>query len=118
VVEAFVGIDPGDPKHYGEFEVAPTNERLDVEVRLPDKDFAWASGFHSGVRIDKATQTWDCEMRIPLSALSPTKPSAGDRWRLNLYRGDRANKASLAWRCTLQGTFHAPERFGLLEFVE
>jgi len=118
VVEAFVGSDPGDPKHYGEFEVAPTNERLDVEVRLPDKDFAWASGFQSAVMNDKADRTWDCEMRIPLSALSTTKPTAGARWRLNLYRGDRANKASLAWHCTLQGTFHAPERFGYLEFVE
>jgi len=118
VVEAFVGSDPPDPKHYAEFEVAPTNERLDVEVRLPDKDFAWASGFRSGVRIDRAARTWNCEMRIPLSALSPTKPGAGARWKMNLYRQDRANKAPLAWRCTLQGTFHVPERFGLLEFVE
>jgi hypothetical protein len=118
VVEAFVGSDLGNPKHYGEFEVAPTNERLDVELRLPDKDFAWTSGFNSAVRIDKAARTWDCEMRIPLSALSATKPTVGARWRLNLYRGDRANKSSLAWRCTLHGTFHAPERFGYLEFVE
>jgi hypothetical protein len=118
VVEAFVGSDPDDPKHYAEFEVAPTNERLDVLVRLPEKDFAWASGVHSGVTIDKTARTWSCEMRIPLSALSHTKPTAGAHWRLNLYRQDRANKAPLAWRCTLQGTFHAPERFGLLEFVE
>ena len=113
-----MGIDPSDPRHYAEFEVAPTNERLDVELRLPDKDFAWTSGFNSAVRTDKAARTWDCEMRIPLSGLSATKPTAGARWRLNLYRGDRANQASLAWRSTLQGTFHAPERFGFLEFVE
>ena len=118
VVEAFVGSDPADAKHYAEFEVAPTNERLNVEVRLPDKDFAWASRFQSAVRFDKAARIWNCELRIPLAALSSTKPIAGARWRLNLYRQDRANTAPLAWRCTLQGTFHAPERFGSLEFVE
>jgi hypothetical protein len=117
VVEAFIGADSA-PAHYAEFEVAPTNERLDVDVRLPEKDSSWNSQFQSAVKLDARAKVWICEMRIPLSALSSEKPVAGTRWRLNLFRCDRANHASLAWRPTLQGTFHVPERFGALEFVE
>ena len=59
---------------------------------------------------------WTAEWRIPLAKLSKTKPAHGERWRLNLYRCDRDNKAFLAWNPTLQGSFHAPERFGVLLF--
>ena len=70
------------------------------------------------MRIDEKQKIWTCEMRIPLTKLNPTPPVKGSRWRLNLYRCDRANEASLAWNPTLTGTFHAPERFGVLEFGE
>jgi hypothetical protein len=118
VVEAFIGSDPPTPGHYVEFEVSPTNERLDVMVNLPGKDFAWDSGFRSGVRLNKQARTWTCEMRIPIQAFGGNAPAAGTRWRLNLFRCDRANHASLAWSPTLTDTFHCPERFGALEFVE
>ena len=117
VVEAFIGPDTQNMHHYAEFEVAPTNERLDVMVDLPAKDFAWNSGFRSAVHVDKAG-TWTCELRIPNTALDGSTPSPGGHWRLNLFRCDRANHAALAWQATLTGTFHAPERFGILEFVE
>jgi predicted TIM-barrel fold metal-dependent hydrolase len=117
VVEAFIGTDHGNPRHYTEFEVAPTNERLDLMiVNLPQKDFAWQSGFESKVWVDKQAKVWTCEIRIPLKALSEVKPTSGTRWRLNLYRCDRANHAFLAWVPTLEDTFHAPESFGFLEF--
>jgi predicted TIM-barrel fold metal-dependent hydrolase len=118
VVEAFIGSDAQNLRHYTEFEVAPSNERLDVSVTLPEKDFAWTSGFQSAVTTRADEKTWACELRIPLSRLGAAKPTAGTRWRMNLYRSDRANKASLAWQAPLSGTFHVPERFGVLEFVE
>jgi len=68
--------------------------------------------------VDTKAKVWKCEMRIPLSALSETLPAAGTRWRVNLFRLDRANHAGLAWSPPLNGTFHMPERFGVLEFVE
>ncbi len=115
VVEAMVGADPANPRHYAEFEVAPTNERLDVMVsNLPEKDFAWQSGFQSATRVQK--RLWTAELRIPLKSLSPDKPMPGTHWRLNLFRCDLANHAFLAWRPTLTGSFHAPERFGILDF--
>lgn len=118
VVEAFIGDQAQMAGHYAEFEVAPTNERLDVMVNLPGKDFTWDSRFQSAVRIDKNARTWTCEMRIAIKAFGGSAPAAGTRWRLNLFRCDRVNKAALAWSPTLIGSFHSPERFGTLEFVE
>jgi predicted TIM-barrel fold metal-dependent hydrolase len=119
VVEAFIGTDVANPRHYAEFEVAPTNERLDLMVtNLPEKDFGWSSRFESMTKIDKKSRRWTCEMRLPLRSLSVVQPSHGTEWRINLYRCDRANKAFLAFRPTLTETFHTPERFGLIKFVE
>ncbi len=119
VVEAFIGAEPANPRHYAEFEVAPTNERLDLMiVNLPEKDFKWSSGFQSAIHVDNKAKVWRCEMRIPLAGLSATAPQASTEWLLNLYRADRANRAFLALRPTLIGSFHAPERFGMLRFAE
>jgi hypothetical protein len=116
VVEAFINADPDNLRHYTEFQVAPTNERLDLRLRLPERDFAWSSGFESAVRIDGAKRRWQAEIRIPLGALSATSPSRGTRWRINFFRCDRRHNAVLTWNPTLQASFHVPERFGTLEF--
>ena len=118
IVEAFLGADWKNQNHYAEFEVAPTNERLDVMLDLPAKDFAWRSGFESAVRIDEKAKVWTCEMRIPLQSVAEPIPPVGAQWRMNLFRCDRANRAALAWRPALRGSFHAPDRFGILEFGE
>ena len=69
------------------------------------------------VRVDERRKVWRCEARIPLESLSGTRPVAGTRWRANLYRIDRANRAFLASNPLLSGSFHTPERFGWLEFT-
>lgn len=114
VVEAFIASDTNNVKRYTEYEVAPTNERLDVKI--PEKDFAWSSGFESATRVDDRRKVWTVEMRIPWNALGERKPESGERWRINLYRCDYANKAFLAFNPVLAGSFHTPERFGWLEF--
>jgi predicted TIM-barrel fold metal-dependent hydrolase len=116
VVEAFIAPDSSDVRRYTEYEVSPTNERLDV--RIPEKDFAWSSGFESATKIDEKARRWAAEMRIPLSALGGAQPKIGARWRINLYRCDYANKAFLAFNPALTGSFHTPDRFGILEFSE
>lgn len=118
VVEAFIGTDGDKPGHYVEFEVAPTNERLDVMVNLPGKDFEWTSHFVSAVRMDCKKKVWTCELRIPLTALSSAAPAPNINWRVNFYRKDQANRAFLAWRPTLTNTTHTPERFGQVQFAE
>src|SRR2546423_2859693 len=103
VVEAFIGNDPQTAGHYAEFEVAPTNEGLDLMLNLPKKDFDWNSHFRSAVRVDKKAGRWTCEMRIPVKAFESPGPDAGTRWRINLFRCDRKHKAFLAWSPTLTG---------------
>jgi hypothetical protein len=118
VVEAFIGPDLQKINHYAEFEVSPSNERLDLLIDLPEKDFKWDSQFQSAVKVDEKAKIWRAEFRIPLSVLSEEKPKAGTQWRINLFRNDRAAKAFLAWSPTLTNTTHTPERFGVLEFSE
>ena len=117
VVEAFVGIDPDNVRNYTEFEVAPTGEMLDLILDLPEKDFAWSSGFEAKVQIDHEAKVWSTEMRIPISAISKLAPKAGETvWRLNLYRKSTVDKVFLGWAPTATGTAHTPERFGYLQF--
>jgi predicted TIM-barrel fold metal-dependent hydrolase len=118
VVEAFINADPQDLRHYAEFQVAPSNERLDLSLRLPERDFAWNSHFVSAVKIDPSARLWTCEMRIPLESLSAAPPRPGTRWRLNFFRFDTAHRTFLTWNPTLSGSFHVPERFGTLLFSE
>lgn len=122
VVEAFIGPELENQKRYLEFEVAPTNEKLDLVIAPEIPELAdrlkWNSGFKSWVKADKKNKVWTTMMRIPLAALSSAPVQDGVRWRINFYRIDRANQAFLAWNPTLVRTFHAPERFGWLEFRE
>jgi hypothetical protein len=85
---------------------------------LPDKDFNWNSGCESAVRVDDKNKVWTCEVRIPIKSFGGSGASVGARWRINLFRGDKANHASMAWNPALVSSFHTPERFGTLFFVE
>ena len=120
VVEAFIQADAQNAKVYHEFEVAPTGEKLDLvidpEVQDIQQRLAWNSGWETFVELDPKTKPWTTVMRIPLKALSSTTPVAGERWRANFFRIERAQRAFLAWNPTLKRTFHAPERFGWIEF--
>lgn len=118
VVEAFIAPDPKNVTHYSEYEWAPSGEELDLTLIPGHKDFDWSSHMESAVTIDEKQKIWRVEVRIPLASISDTKLQPGTRWRINLYRHDRANKAYLAWNPTLTQTFHTPERFGWLEFEE
>jgi hypothetical protein len=116
VVEVFIGSDAANINRYAEYEVAPTNERLDVLLNLPEKNFAWDGRGQSAVKVDRKRKVWTVEMRMPIELLSGSKPRVGSRWRLNLYRCDKASNAYLAWSPVLKGSFHTPEKFGILEF--
>jgi hypothetical protein len=121
VVEAFIGTDATRGKVYYEFEVAPTNEKLDLiispDIPEVERRLEWNSAWESHVKVDEGKKVWTTVMRIPLKALSPEGAAAGTKWRVNFYRIDRARKAFLAWNPTLTRTYHTPERFGWLEFL-
>ncbi|MBX3732138.1 MAG: amidohydrolase family protein [Verrucomicrobiae bacterium] len=116
VVELFVAPSLEHPRHYTEYEWAPNNEALDLQIRDSKPDFDWSSGMEWAVTVHPERRVWICEARIPLASLHGDAPVEGTRWRANVYRIDRANRAFLASNPTLSGTFHTPARFGWLVF--
>jgi Carbohydrate family 9 binding domain-like len=126
VVEVFLNPRPDRVTHYYEFEVAPNNQWIDLEIektKTPFNDASWNSGFEHATKIDETNHLWLTEMRIPLSAVGVTKIQSGDQWRVNLFRaaghGGDEKRTFLAWSAIPQGgTFHVPNRFGILRFVK
>jgi hypothetical protein len=119
----FVAPKVGEPDRYFEFEVAPTGEWLDARIhQMPGKresDFEYRSGatFAAHTSKDYLTLT----MRVPWSALGGA-PQKGARWRANLYRcvGKDPTRGYLAWQPTLtpEPSFHVPDKFGWLQFID
>lgn len=127
VVEVFINPIPERMNLYWEFEVAPNNQWVDLEIDLDLRaagknmsNAAWNSGFLHAARIDAARKQWYCEMRIPVAPMGVKQVRAGMQWRLNFYRadglGDDTKRRFLSWSPTFGGTFHKPERFGAIRF--
>ncbi len=118
-------LDPvGDGAAYFELELNPLNAVLDLVCRRNRsgylKDFGWeCEGLNTEARIYPGI--WVGEWSVPFAALGPDVPVAGAVWRANFCRIDRPagrERELSAWSPTFSGTFHAPHRFGVMEFVE
>jgi Carbohydrate family 9 binding domain-like len=126
VVEVFLNPEPERMTHYYEFEVAPNNQWIDLEIEKknrPFNDASWNSSFEHATRIDAKRHTWTAEMRIPISGINAKTIHQGDAWRVNFFRtaghGDDSKRLFLAWSTIPQGqTFHIPSRFGILRFLK
>jgi Carbohydrate family 9 binding domain-like len=126
VVEVFLNPQPERISHYYEFEVAPNNQWIDLEIektKTPFNDASWNSGFEHETKIDEKNHLWLTEMRIPPSTVGVAKIHEGDQWRVNFFRaaghGGDEKRTFLAWSSIPQGgTFHVPNRFGILRFVQ
>ena len=127
VVEAFINPAPRVASHYYEFEVAPNNQWLDLEVdltRTPISDPRWNSAFEHKTKVDAAAREWTAEMRIPVRAMMRGNIRPHEDWRVNFYRcegpGDDSSRHLLSWgRLPVRvsgGSFHQPESFGILRF--
>jgi hypothetical protein len=125
VVEVFLNPQPERMNHYYEFEVAPNNQWVDLEIdktKKPFNDVSWNSGFEHRTRIDAENHTWTAEMRIAVSSMNVGAIHPGDKWRANFFRaagkgGDKDRKF-LAWSIIPDGkTFHVPTRFGIVQLV-
>ncbi|MDQ3623047.1 MAG: carbohydrate-binding family 9-like protein [Verrucomicrobiota bacterium] len=122
VVEVF--FDPvGDLEAYFEIEVNPLGAIHDLISRRNRsgyrKDLSWnCEGLRAEVR--KTTDAWSVELRVPFSSVTSEPPRPGCRWRANFLRIDRPagkERELSAWSPTRAGTFHVPERFGIVDFV-
>ena len=126
VVEIFINPEPASASHYYEFEVAPNNQWIDLEIdktKDPFCDPEWASGFQHATKVDSKNYFWTCEMRIPLASLVARPISPGTEWRINFYRadgpGDNAKRRLTSWCMIPNGnSFHTPSRFGLIRFLK
>jgi hypothetical protein len=119
VAEVFINPLPGTLKRYWEFEVAPNNQWIDLQIDCCDgivADAGWDSGFSHATRVDPQSRVWTCEMRIPSSPMGVKQIEQGMEWRINFYRcdgpGDDTERRFLAWSPTFQLNFHVAERFG------
>jgi alpha-galactosidase len=125
VAEVFLNPQPERVNHYYEFEVAPNNQWVDLEIdktKEPFNDVSWNSGFEHAVRIDAKNHVWTAEMRIPVSSMNAAAIRPGARWRANFFRatgkGGDDHRKFLAWSIIPEGkTFHVPTRFGILELA-
>ena len=127
VVEVFANPEPQRVNHYYEFEVAPNNQWIDLEIDLdktPFTDAGWNSGFEHATRVDGPKHLWTCEMRIPWRSMNVQRLEAKAEWRLNFYRadglGDDTQRRFLSWS-PIRGekrSFHAPTSFGAIRFVK
>jgi hypothetical protein len=125
VVEVFLGDDWKNIRHYREYEIAPTGERVDLAINLDGggEGRAWNSGWDTRARIDEAATVWYSAARIPLESVSSASVVAGTRWRINLYRidgeGPDSQRRFLCWQPTCvvnRDPNHVPEAFGTLVF--
>lgn len=125
VVEVFVNPQPERVNHYYEFEVAPNNQWLDLEIdktKEPFNDMTWNSKFEHATRIDPTNHIWTTEMRIPILSMKVQAIRPGTTWRANFFRaageGGDDHRKFLAWSIIPEGkTFHVPTRFGILRIV-
>jgi hypothetical protein len=127
VVEAFIGPRPENPSHYFEFEVAPNNQWLDLEIDLnrePFNNASWSSGFEHATRVNAVAGIWTAEMRIPFAAFNAQiRPQ---EWKINFYRCEGLPPGSprryLSWGPLVASgpgaSFHQPASFGVLRFAQ
>lgn len=126
VAEVFLNPQPERQLHYYEFEVAPNNQWIDLEItrsEKPNHDASWNSGFEHVTRIDAKNHVWTIEMRIPLTAMGITDAKPGTEWRANFFRaagkGPDSERKFFAWSTIPEGTtFHVPSRFGILRLAK
>ena len=126
VAEVFLNPQPERQLHYYEFEVAPNNQWIDLEItrgEKPKHDASWNSGFAHATQVDEMNHIWAAEMRIPLASVSVLEAKPGTEWRANFFRaagkGSDTQRMFLAWSTIPEGTtFHVPGRFGILRLVK
>ncbi|MGE5647550.1 MAG: tetratricopeptide repeat protein [Acidobacteriota bacterium] len=127
VVEVFLGDDWVNIRHYREFEIAPTGDRVDLAIDLDREGEGekWNSGWTTAARIDERARVWYAAARIPLKSVSAAPVAEGTRWRLNLYRIDGLGadpvRHFLCWQQTCakdRDPNHVPENFGTLVFAK
>ncbi len=139
VIEIFIDAD-SNRRGYIELQVNPNNATFDKwwpQTRATEGDTSWESGMVTAVKVrgtpDKAGDTdqgWDAEIAIPWAAVKGRDenmkvhlpPEVGDRWRMNIVRGDTrtgGGEASVSsWNRITYQDFHALDRMLTIVFAD
>ncbi len=121
VVEIF--LDPfGDSLSYFEITISTLNTVSEYFIRRTrtglKKDFRWrCEGLATACGI--LPYGWVAAFQIPFESLGDCHPGRSSIWRANFARVDRPNdqvRELSAWSPTLVDSFHAPDRFGVVQF--
>jgi Domain of unknown function (DUF1083). len=123
VVEVFID-ETGEGNPYLEFEVSPNNVVFDAVVTLGEDgtvhpDTSWDARGMETAAGELAPGLRYAELRIPFENFR-RPPADGTVWRWNCYRIDddkQGNRHYSAWSPTGKASFHVPEKFGALRFI-
>lgn len=134
VVEVFLWTEEEYP-FYFEYELSPLNYELPIMVPNREGDFfGWLPWHYEGERLTRhatavtggpkesmaSIRQWTAEFFIPYALLKPLgniPPTAGSRWRANMYRidYDQDTPRYYMWQPT-SGNFHQYQKFGTFLF--
>lgn len=117
-IEFFLNINK-EKNIYYQFAVNPLGtksallfNRLSADGRDERKD--WHGYWQAKTQLDK--DYWTVEMAVPFASLN-IEPDIEPIWRINLNRSRVTPPENSSW-APMEGTFHAPDKFGLLEGLE
>ena len=137
VIEMFIDADSN--KHgYVELQVNVNNATFDswfATTRAQAGDPSWDSGMVTAVKANGSGVTgdtdtsWDVEIAIPWAAVKGRDdamvvnlpPHVGDRWRMNMVRGDIASnnrKGTSSWNRITNADWHALDRMLTVVFAD
>lgn len=125
--ELYLGSNFDNINLYGEFQISPQSEFLDMAIDATrqkpgwNDERLWDSGMTVKSRIDRDNKVWYGEMRIPIAAIDKRPAAIGNKFRVNVYRLQSAGEGKkihfLAWRPTGEWNPHRPQKFGILELT-
>ena len=134
VFEFFLWPDERYPVYF-EYEISPLGFELPILVpNFGGPFYGWRPWHYEGPRKTQKAVTvrggpaasgasitgWTAEVYVPYDLLKPLQnvpPKSGTRWRANVYRMDYDGGRTASWNwAPVRGTFHQPDRFGILVF--
>ena len=123
-----------DPKRYFHLEINALGTHLDKyrpNGARPDIPWQWNPGgiliatSHNGTPNDDGDvdKSWTVEVGFPYAALGralPGPPRPGDKWHVNLHRTEENTRVMSQWSRGDRNrqSFHTPELFGVVTFVD
>lgn len=125
--ELYLGANFDNINLYGEFQISPQSEFLDMAIDATRErpgwgdEHLWDSGMAVKSRIDREKKIWYGEMRIPIAAIDKRPAAIGNDFRVNVYRlqstRDEKKIQFLAWQPTGEWNPHRPKKFGILKLT-